>query len=761
MHPQNYLFLAIMKQLSFKILLGTLGILFALPLAAQVSHGGHPLPLAALRSATADAQLFETLPSFDLSEQLRLDSLEQTDLRNGFHFAYKFMTDYTPDNSGVRFTTADGTKVWRLGIYSPGALSLNVLFSEYELPEGAQLFLYNADQSQVLGAFNHLNNSELGLLPVAPIDGDRLIIEYQEPAAAAFPGKLCVGEINHGYRSLRGLEPNDNTDDNSTSPAVVCYQDSDAQLEQLRRSVVLLIVDGIYGCTAVLLNNTAKDGRPYLLTASHCLNKQFKIENPDYEEIAGKIICFYQYESPFCGTIVRGTEELSTASAHYRAVDEAGDMALLELLEAPPVYYQPYYAGCSIQEQGDGSFIGLHHPNYTVKRFCQTDQVEPTTFSISSVKFYEQAHWHVAKWQIGFTNSGSSGSPLFNAQGEVIGALTGGNSSKDKPVDDYYYRLSATWETKAEPEHQLSYWLNPQADGQQACAGWDPYEAAPAYRLSNVAASGHQEEAKAAFYEEGGEAPLFGQNPLGMEAFAEAYQANGTATLHGIYLVTSPCGSASTDMEVEITVYAGQPTPSTILYKERFKPTYTNLSVTNKQFQESAKPLNRSQETFVPFSQPVTVSGAFYVGYQLTQAADSTYFSAYSLPKGVSSQNSAWVKRANGWQPATEAQGIGYSTSLFIDPVLQYGGSVKNEEIAVERDLPLISQGAVKGVYHVWLPNGQTSATYQLTAANGQVLEEGALQGTTSTLRLRATTKGVYLLTVRCGQQARTLKLLL
>ena len=109
MHPQNYLFLAIMKQLSFKILLGTLGILFALPLAAQVSHGGHPLPLAALRSATADAQLFETLPSFDLSEQLRLDSLEQTDLRNGFHFAYKFMTDYTPHNSGVRFTTADGT----------------------------------------------------------------------------------------------------------------------------------------------------------------------------------------------------------------------------------------------------------------------------------------------------------------------------------------------------------------------------------------------------------------------------------------------------------------------------------------------------------------------------------------------------------------------------------------------------------------------------------------------------------------------------
>ena len=747
-----------MKQLSIRNLFWAIGLLMTLPLVAQVSHGGHPLPLSALRSATANAQLFETLPSFDLQAQLRIDSLEQTDLRDGFHFAYKFMTDYTPDNSGVRFTTAEGTKVWRLGIHSAGALSLNVLFSQYELPEGAQLFLYNADQSTVLGAFNHLNNSELGLLPVAPIEGDSLIIEYQEPASAAFRGRLCVGEVNHGYRSLRGLEPNVNTSSNSASPAVICYQDSDEQLEQLRRSVVLLIIDGTTGCTGVLLNNTAQDGRPYLLTASHCLNKLFQLKNPDYEEIAGKIVCFYHYESPFCGTILRGTEELSTASAHYRAVDEEGDMALLELLETPPVYYQPYYAGWSIQAQSQGLFTGLHHPNYTVKRFCLTDQVEPATFDISEIKFYEQAHWHVSDWQIGYTNAGSSGSPLFNAQGEVIGALTGGNSSASNPKNDYYYRLSATWDIKEEPNRQLSCWLNPQADGQQTCAGLDPYEAAPAIRLSNVAASGHQEEAEAALYEAGSEAPLFGNNPSGVEAFAEAYQANGEATLYGTYIVTPSCGSAYAQMEVEITVYAGDPTPSTLLYKERFKPTYTNLALTNKDFQESTKPLNRSQETFVPFSQPVAVSGTFYVGYQFVQM-DDTYFAAYSLPKGMSTQNTAWLQTADGWKPAPEVQDVGYSTSLFIDPVIRYGGSVANETVATHKDLPLISQGASKGVYHVWLPDGYEQAVYQLTAATGQVVAEGVLRGAASTLHLQATMKGIHLLTVRCGQHAQTLKI--
>lgn len=155
---------------------------------AQISHGGQPLPLTATKSLTED--MFITMPPFDLAEQLRLDSLEATGLRNGFRFAYKFVTDYTPENSGVHFTLSDGTKVWRLGIRSEGALSLNIMFSKYHLPEGARVFLYNSDQSEVLGSFNHLNNSERGILPVASIQGDELIIEYQEPAKTAFSGKL-------------------------------------------------------------------------------------------------------------------------------------------------------------------------------------------------------------------------------------------------------------------------------------------------------------------------------------------------------------------------------------------------------------------------------------------------------------------------------------------------------------------------------------------------------------------------------------------
>ena len=123
-------------------------------LKAQVSHGGRPLPLSLMRST--NGQMFKEMPPFDVQEELRIDSLNESDLRSGFRFAYKFITDYNRYNSGVTFTGPDGTRVWRLGIYSPGALSINVLFTEYELPEGAQLFLYNEDQTQILLSLIHI-----------------------------------------------------------------------------------------------------------------------------------------------------------------------------------------------------------------------------------------------------------------------------------------------------------------------------------------------------------------------------------------------------------------------------------------------------------------------------------------------------------------------------------------------------------------------------------------------------------------------------
>ena len=146
---------------------------------------------------------------------------------------------------------------------------------------------------------NHLNNSELGILPVSPVQGDELVIEYQEPANVQFHGKLKVGEVNHDYRNIRGYEPQEYSRTYlGCIKTLACLQESTDKYNEIGRSVVLLIINGTDFCTGTLINNTSNDGTPYLLTASHCLNKQFSIENPDYEMIAGNIVTYFNYESP-------------------------------------------------------------------------------------------------------------------------------------------------------------------------------------------------------------------------------------------------------------------------------------------------------------------------------------------------------------------------------------------------------------------------------------------------------------------------------
>ncbi len=457
-----------------KLILIGIGCLFTCLIGhAQISIGGQPLPYIITKSLSKE--LFIQMPPFNLEEQLQIDALESTDLRNGYRFAYKFMGNYTPDNSGIRFTLPDGTKVWRLGIHSPKAYSLNVLFSEYHLPEGARLFLYNEEQTEILGAFSHLNNSKLGLLPIAPLLGDKIIIEYQEPAKVSFPGKLTLGEINHGYRQIRVSEPQPDQSSFWCMPPVACFQDTTTRYNEIERSIVLLIINGTTSCSGTLLNNTANDKTPYILTASHCLNGQFQIQNPDYEKIAGSIICYFNYNSPQCNPVEPGHTDQTLASAHFRAANEATDMALLELLNKPPTEYNAYYAGWNAQNNGDAPYICIHHPNGSPKRIIVTEgEVELTSYIIQEMDFTPNSHWKVDRWSIGCTAGGSSGSPLIDANNHVIGGLTGGASYCNSPINDYFFSIQKSWSNPTDSSKQLKYWLDPIGnDFPPICKGLD------------------------------------------------------------------------------------------------------------------------------------------------------------------------------------------------------------------------------------------------------------------------------------------------
>lgn len=723
-------------------------------MAGQISHGGKPLPMTI--SNTRSGSLFQEMPPFNIAEQLLIDSLNESYLKSGSSFAYKFMTDFTPDNSGTRFTLADGTRVWRLGIRSAGAYSINILFSEYEIPEGAQLFLYNPEQTHVLGAFNHLNNSELGILPVAPVKGDELIIEYQEPPNASFHARLRVGEVNHDYRGLKGFGPQGDNPYLWCMPALSCEQQNTDKYDEVGRSVVLLIINGITLCSGAMINNP--DGKPYLLTASHCLNGRFTIKNPDYEKIAGNIVAFFNYESPLCKPVMRGTEEMSVTSAHFRATNEQTDMALLELRETPPVFYQPYYAGWNAKDQGTAPYVGIHHPLGSVKRINIADNVELNTFTTKDANFINNAHWLIKEWANGATEGGSSGSPLFDSNNLIIGGLSGGYEIRGcaRPFNDFYFALSQSWDISSEADKQLKVWLDPAGtNATRSMQGLDPHSATPCIRLSNIKESGKTDLIEVTTLNSSGNDPAFGNNSLGMNEFAEEYKITGNAKIYGIYIVNPTINNAQS-IEVEINVYSGSEKPETLLHTQVFKPSFVTLE--KEVFIDSVKPLNRDQESFIIFTEPVEVSETFFVGYKI-KSSTSASFAAFNLPKGETSKNTAWIKNNGQWQEATAHPATPMSTSLFIDPVIQYYIASSTNAIGDNAPVRIFTESASKTI-NILVPETIDKARYSIISTNGKIWQTGIIQAGQNTVTADAAPSGIYLIQIIYGNNSYTQKIL-
>lgn len=722
-------------------------------LSAQISHGGRPLSLDYFRGYSSE--LFVEMPSFDLEEELRLDSLEQSELRTVYRFAYKFVHQLHRGNSGINFTLPDGTKIWRLGIRSKGAYSMNLLFSDYELPEGARLFLYNADQSYILGSFNHLNNSDQGILPVAPIPGEEIIIEYQEPLHVAFSGRLTVGEINHGYRDFRGVEPGDHYPAFDCMNPLCFHTDMD-NYQELGRSVVLMIIDGTRLCTGVMVNNTSNDGTPYLLTASHCLNNDFKITNPNYAKIAESIVSFFNYNSPLCETIMRGAEEMTMASTSYVAVNENIDMALLKFLEFPPVYYRPYYAGWNVEGAGVKPYVGIHHPWASVKRINFMDDdisLQTLNLQISGVNFYEQGHWCVSRWTSGSTYGGSSGSPLFDFQGHILGLLTAGQSTCSYPVNDYYYALSKAWSTSSSSSEQLAYWLDPMKTGKTKMDGMDPYADQSCYRLSNIHSlyrTKAGENLEATLLSSPASGYLFGHNSLGTKEYLEEYTQPGNIRIYGTYLVTPALSSDSkiSIPDVEMMVYEGIEKPERLVYSEKFSPMFIHWESGADNFQDSVKSISRDQESFILFKEPVEVSDHFYIGYKLVNSLDLS-FMVFNLAPGETSYNTAWICYQDEWIKAAEHPVKAFPTSLFIDPVVLYTESpTSGSGMKDEKEVHIIV-GTDRQSLHILLEKETQRAEVTVYTINGQIIKEAVFSGNEYVLRIDRPGVGMYVVQIK------------
>ncbi len=117
-----------------------------------------------------------------------------------YRFADVVAVDVTPQSHGVWSSWDEHQHRWRLEIRSAGALSLNLHFSEFELPAGAKLTIFNPAQPAARAEFGMANNRSHGQLWTPQFLGDHVQLDLVTDPQLKSAIKLRLKTVNVGFR---------------------------------------------------------------------------------------------------------------------------------------------------------------------------------------------------------------------------------------------------------------------------------------------------------------------------------------------------------------------------------------------------------------------------------------------------------------------------------------------------------------------------------------------------------------------------------
>jgi lysyl endopeptidase len=242
-------------------------IALTIPVIAQISQGGTPLSFDKVPYTFSKHVPVQIMPAVDVNalraEDLILD--QQKDIP--WRFGQNIDVDIDLKTLGVSETIPGMGTLWRIDIVSPGALSINLLFDNFQIPPGATLFIYNQDRNDIIGAFTEFNNREDRIFATTLVRGEHITLEYFEPKHTAFAGELHISRVTHGYRGpeefMKAFGSSGLCNVNVACPA-------SAGMENQIKSSCMLVSGGSGFCSGALINNTANNGIPYVLSADHC-----------------------------------------------------------------------------------------------------------------------------------------------------------------------------------------------------------------------------------------------------------------------------------------------------------------------------------------------------------------------------------------------------------------------------------------------------------------------------------------------------------
>lgn len=455
-------------------------------LHAQVSEGGLPPSFQFATNLRSQEQAVQVPVNFSVEDLKAVDAWR---VSQGAPLAIAKVidTDLSIEKSGDWVTLPDGQKVWQLHLQAPDAIALLLYYSDFYIPEGGKLFIYNIDKSQVLGAYTNRTHPRNGPFATELIAGDEIILEYV-PAPSEEQPAIRISGVGYGYNHLYVVaDPKSRRGELSGSCMVNinCEEGDEWQLQKkgVCQTIQRIGEDG-YICSGSLVNNTAKDMKPYILSAFHCSQSMDgTVESTDEELLQWMFIFHHEHVGCDNSSPIYTPKTLVGCTRKAAIPIEGGSDGLLLLLnENIPADYDVFFNGWNLTNTPATSGVGIHHPAGDYMKISTFGKYPAESASWNKSDNDQtgalSAHWNVTFDETpnghGVTEGGSSGSPLFNQDGLIVGTLSGSNSECNFPDGlNLYGKLANHWNKYSNKDSisRMDVWLDPLNSGATTLGG--------------------------------------------------------------------------------------------------------------------------------------------------------------------------------------------------------------------------------------------------------------------------------------------------
>ena len=460
---------------------------------AQISEGGLPASF----QKTIQGDFVDTSIDYQIVELQKpnmavvlANDIEASEKGKPYQIAKNIAVNTSIQNSGTWTTLPTGDKIWKLALKVEDAQALSLYFSSpVIIPEGGKLFVYNKKKTQYIGAFTSKTPS---FQAMELVQGDILTLEYYTPSNQTNLPIINISEVAYYYRGVEDRIAlfRDGYTDYSTKVHGSCEVDVACSevsgWEEQRDAAVhysFSVNGGTSVCSGAVVNNTGNDCKPYILTANHC-------GEPTSSSNITNHIWYFNYQRPTCtvgntghyngarsqtvsGGLLRASSQNGTHVASNPRVS-GSDFILVELNNNIPSSYNPYFAGWDRATSSSSSGVGIHHPAGDEKKISTYTN---NLFSATYNGGWSGAHWGVT-WSAttnghGVTEGGSSGSPIFNNNGLIVGHLSGGASfCTATSSSDLYGKFNKAWTADGNGNNsRLKPWLDPSNSGVMTLSG--------------------------------------------------------------------------------------------------------------------------------------------------------------------------------------------------------------------------------------------------------------------------------------------------